>query len=314
MARARNIKPGFFTNEELAECSLAARLCFAGLWLLADREGRLEDRPKRIKGQLFPYDSFEVEPLLRELAARGFIRRYMAGDIEAIQVLEFAKHQTPHYSEKSSVIMAPNFLESPTPSSPPNSGGTPRKEPSLRGGRNPLNPDSLIPESLNPDSPIPDPPKPPTGSLFADGSAEPPAARAKEPAKRKPKQASPAEQDEKPTAGTWRAYSHAYEVRYRVPPVRNQTVNSQLAALVKRLGADEAPAVAAHYVRSNNARYVGAGHTVGMLLMDAEKLRTEWATGQHATTGMARQADRTATNLNAFGPLIEQAMREEGKL
>ena len=67
MARARNIKPGFFKNEELAECSLAARLCFPGLWLLADREGRLEDRPKRIKGELFPFDTFEVGPLLDEL-------------------------------------------------------------------------------------------------------------------------------------------------------------------------------------------------------------------------------------------------------
>jgi len=35
--RARNIKPGFFSNEDLAECSPWSRLCFAGLWLLADR-------------------------------------------------------------------------------------------------------------------------------------------------------------------------------------------------------------------------------------------------------------------------------------
>ena len=48
MARARNIKPGFFANENLAECDPLARLLFAGLWCLADREGRLEDRPKRI--------------------------------------------------------------------------------------------------------------------------------------------------------------------------------------------------------------------------------------------------------------------------
>jgi len=50
MARSRNIKPGFFRNEMLAECSPLARLLFAGLWCLADRFGRLEDRPKRICG------------------------------------------------------------------------------------------------------------------------------------------------------------------------------------------------------------------------------------------------------------------------
>ena len=35
MARARNIKPGFYKNEDLAECSLTARFIFPGLWMLA---------------------------------------------------------------------------------------------------------------------------------------------------------------------------------------------------------------------------------------------------------------------------------------
>jgi len=93
MARARNIKPGFFKNEDLAECSLGARLCFIGLWTLADREGRLENRPKRIKGELFPYDSFEIEPLLQELARYGFIEHYEAGGVQVIAIPNFAKHQ-----------------------------------------------------------------------------------------------------------------------------------------------------------------------------------------------------------------------------
>jgi len=148
MARARNIKPGFFKNEDLAECSLAARLCFAGLWTLADREGRLEDRPKRIKAEIFAFDSIEVDPLLKELESRNFILRYDAGGLRAIQILKFLEHQTPHYSEKPSVIMAPNFQETPAPSTPPNSGSTPGNGGASRGGRNPLNPDSLNPDSL----------------------------------------------------------------------------------------------------------------------------------------------------------------------
>lgn len=108
MARARNIKPGFFKNEDLAECTPWARLCFAGLWTLADREGRLEDRPKRIKGELFAFDSVEVEPLLGELHNRGFILRYCAADgRRLIQILEFAKHQNPHHREPSSDFPAP---------------------------------------------------------------------------------------------------------------------------------------------------------------------------------------------------------------
>ena len=111
--------------------------------------------------------------------------------------------------------------------------------------------------------------------------------------------------------GTWKAYARSYEVRYGIAPVRNATVNGQLANLVARLGAEEAPAVAAHYVRSNNSRYVGAGHSVGMLLMDAEKLRTEWATGRQTTATQARLVDQTQTNANAFAGLLAEAQQKE---
>ncbi|MDR1979556.1 MAG: hypothetical protein LBQ42_12550 [Synergistaceae bacterium] len=102
--RARDIKPGFFKNEELAECSLAARLLFPGLWMLADREGRLEDRPKRIKGEIFPYDAFDIDALLDELAQHGFIQRYAVNDVKYIQIMNFLKHQRPHNNETQSVI------------------------------------------------------------------------------------------------------------------------------------------------------------------------------------------------------------------
>ena len=110
MARVRNLKPGFFKNEDLAECSSWARLCFAGLWTIADREGRLEDRPKRIKGELFPMDSIEVGPLLDELQARGFIFRYAYQGQEFIQIIQFHKHQNPHFREPQSVIPSPQSL------------------------------------------------------------------------------------------------------------------------------------------------------------------------------------------------------------
>lgn len=107
MARARNIKPGFFKNEYLAECSAWTRLCFAGLWTLADREGRLEDRPKRIKGELFAFDSVEVDPLLVELSRYGFIERYEVDGQGFIQINAFLKHQNPHHKEPPSVIPSP---------------------------------------------------------------------------------------------------------------------------------------------------------------------------------------------------------------
>ena len=155
MARARNIKPGFYKNEDLAECSVWARLIFPGLWMLADREGRLEDRPKRIKGDLLPYDSVEVAPLIDELARFGFVVRYQNEDGNFIQIVKFKEHQTPHYSEKPSTIKPPDFLESrqhEENNKPRSLQEIPGKHPPSRGGRNPLNPDSLNPDSLNPEN------------------------------------------------------------------------------------------------------------------------------------------------------------------
>lgn len=107
MPRARNIKPGFFKNETLAECSPLGRILFAGLWCLADRAGRLEDRPKRIRAEVLPYDDGSVDEMLTELHRAGFILRYQVDEQRFIQVLNFAKHQNPHHREAESTIPAP---------------------------------------------------------------------------------------------------------------------------------------------------------------------------------------------------------------
>ena len=104
MARARNIKPGFFLNDLLAEIEPLGRLLFAGLWTIADREGRLEDRPKKIKAAVLPYDDCDVDYLLNELEKRDFIIRYEANGEKYIQITKWEKHQNPHYKEAKSEI------------------------------------------------------------------------------------------------------------------------------------------------------------------------------------------------------------------
>ena len=107
MARARNLKPGFFKNEELAELEPLVRLLFAGLWTLADREGRLEDRPKRIRAELLPYDDGNIDEFLQCLHGAGFILRYVVDGNRFIQILKFSEHQNPHVKEPASSIPAP---------------------------------------------------------------------------------------------------------------------------------------------------------------------------------------------------------------
>lgn len=106
MARARNIKPGFFRNADLVELSFEARLLFIGLWTIADKAGRLEDRPKQIKMELFPADNMDCDSLIANLEASGFVARYEVEGKRYLQVINFAKHQNPHRDEKASTLPA----------------------------------------------------------------------------------------------------------------------------------------------------------------------------------------------------------------
>lgn len=107
MPRARSLKPDFFKDAELVECPFWVRLLFAGLWTVADRDGRLDDRAKQIKIDVFPADDVDVEAGLAELAERGFIVRYEAAGKRLIQIKSFARHQNPHKNEPPSTRPAP---------------------------------------------------------------------------------------------------------------------------------------------------------------------------------------------------------------
>ena len=114
-----------------------ARLLFAGLWCLADRAGRLEDRPKRIRAEILPYDDGSVDDMLDELDRAGFILRYQEEELRFIQVLNFTKHQNPHCREPKSMIPAPGE----------HSAGTVQEQNEHRTG--PADSLLLIPDSLN---------------------------------------------------------------------------------------------------------------------------------------------------------------------
>ena len=106
MARTRNIKPGFFLNDVLGECKPLARLLFAGLWCQADRNGVVEYRPRRIKAEILPFDDADIEGLVVELEARGFVVRFAANGSTWLRVVKFREHQTPHPREPAIEIPA----------------------------------------------------------------------------------------------------------------------------------------------------------------------------------------------------------------
>jgi hypothetical protein len=152
MARSRNIKPGFFKNGVLLELEPLARLLFAGLWCIADREGRLQDRPKQIKVEVLPGDNCDVDDLLQQLAdaidenGEPLILRYQVDGKRYIQIVNFSKHQDPHCKEKMSEIPAP--VSDSTVQAPDLHGASTVQTPE----QHPLIPDSLnlIPDPRNP--------------------------------------------------------------------------------------------------------------------------------------------------------------------
>jgi hypothetical protein len=141
--RARNIKPAIFKNELLGQADPLFMLVFIGLWCAADREGRLEDRPARLRAELVPYRaSFDIEAALRWLQQAGFIDRYTVAGVPIIQVIKFAEHQRPHSNEVPSVL--PAKVASPVRQ------GRKRAEPSNGHGEKDF---ALIPDPLLSDSP-----------------------------------------------------------------------------------------------------------------------------------------------------------------
>lgn len=98
MARARFIRPEFFTDDKLSELPLAARLLFAGTWCHSDLRGVFEHSAKLLRVQVFPFDEAisvaNVTEWLDMLKLHGFISTFEAEGKTWGYILKWKKHQT----------------------------------------------------------------------------------------------------------------------------------------------------------------------------------------------------------------------------
>ena len=303
MARSRNIKPGFFSNEHLAEVDFATRLLVIGMWTEADREGRLEDRPRRLKMALFPADNVDIDAMLYSLHDLEFIDRYSVDGRNYIQVVNWAKHQNPHLKEAKSTIPEKTVVEPCQVNTGASTMQAPDKNSSFPADSLSLDSGFLIPDSLSSDLPIEDQNLLPV----AEAPAAPTNIQVLKP---KAKQKTDAQIA---NAATWDAYTIAYLERYGVEPVRNAKVNAQVAQLVQRLGAEEAPQVAMFYVTVNDSFYIRASHEFGLLVARAEGIRTQWLTGRQVNMVTAQQMERKQANLSAGQEAARRIMGREGR-
>lgn len=107
MARIRTIKPEFFTSEDIVSLTPLARVFYVALWCEADREGRLEWKPRTLKMRYLPADNCDIEALGQELIDLGLVVLYVANGKQYAHIPGFKKHQVINNRESESVIPEP---------------------------------------------------------------------------------------------------------------------------------------------------------------------------------------------------------------
>lgn len=106
--KARTISPDFWMDEFVMSCEPSARLLLLGIWALADREGRLEDKPRLIKGLVLPFDDdIDINDLLRQLLKHRLITRYEIDGQQLIWCNDFHKWQKKLRNQVPSVLPPP---------------------------------------------------------------------------------------------------------------------------------------------------------------------------------------------------------------
>jgi hypothetical protein len=108
MARIRTIKPEFFRHEELytaeRESGMPLRVAFAGLFTIADREGRFRWKPKLMKMDVLPWDDVDFELVLTRLVDFGFVKKYEVDGKTYGWIPSFTDHQVINNKESKSTF------------------------------------------------------------------------------------------------------------------------------------------------------------------------------------------------------------------
>jgi len=89
------------------ETKLPVRVAFAGLWCVADREGRFVWRPRTLKVAILPHDVVEFDAVLDALERGRFVRRYEVDGVQYGVIDTLKIHQVINQREAASAIPAP---------------------------------------------------------------------------------------------------------------------------------------------------------------------------------------------------------------
>jgi hypothetical protein len=265
MARIRYIKPDFFDNPVLAQCSHRARLLFIACWQLADRSGVFEWDVAKIRKYAFGYEDItlvEMAALLDELLARGFIQHGTFDHRPYGLVPNLSKHQNFHRDEKPKLehvkqgtiwtasavgtVLAPcEHRAAPVPAQLRTENGERRTE---------------------------------NGERATDLAAE------VEKPKRKRKPSSGASPSEGVTVPVRVAWLREYEKKYKQPAAWGRKENGQCAQLLGTFTASELVELVPYFFAWKNADVIDGGHSFGTgahsFVMKIHQLRADVANAE----------------------------------
>jgi len=252
MARIRSIKPDFFRDDKISKLSHEAALFFVGMWCFASDQGVITSDARALSLLMPTFRPQVIKHILRSLFREGLIG--VSEDAQLVLVLGW-KHQKIDKPRAGKINPSEiKWLTCVDSENPLDQSSSVRRKDRIgedKKGKDRIDDCDGVPK-------------------------EPPSRTTKALTSRKNKSPSP-------TSPVWEFYSEAYKDRYGVGPTRNARVNGQLSKLLQRVPQTEAPDIAKFYVQHNNPRYVASAHSISYLLLDAEKLRTEWLRGRKIT-------------------------------
>ena len=93
--KIRSVGPQFFSDEEVVQITMPARLLLVALSTLADDQGVFRWKPVQIKGLAFPMDGVDIYALLAELVSVDLVREFEADGSKFGAIRGWGRHQKP---------------------------------------------------------------------------------------------------------------------------------------------------------------------------------------------------------------------------
>lgn len=108
--RNRQVHPDFWKSDTAGELDFFGRLLFVALWCMADREGLVLYRPRRISVEAFPFDGISGEQIVAavdKMKSLGMVEELSnpSEKRKCLKVVNFKEYQTIHPKEAKSKLI-----------------------------------------------------------------------------------------------------------------------------------------------------------------------------------------------------------------